>query len=343
MTVRLDPVQLQRFSFEVLTAAGMAVEPAQSVATGLLEAQLLGHVTHGLTLLPDYVEEVLSGSMTADGSPLELSSHGAVANWDGKRLPGLWTTELAVLEAEKRALTFGIGAISVRNSHHIACLATFLETPARRNKMVMIFSSDPSDAHVAPFGGLTPVMTPNPIAVGIPTDGDPVMVDVSTSITTAGLCGIRRSEGADLPGTWLMDKHGAPTADPKVMLDSGSILPIGGLDHGHKGFGLSLMVEALTQGLAGFGRADGPTQWGASVLVLVLDPALFGGTSAFNTQTGWLANACRISPTRSGTSAVRLPGEAGLKKKRLAMEEGVEVDDKLYATLLSLGLHQACK
>ena len=337
MVMRLNPAELQRFSCDILTGAGMAKAPAESVSVGLLEAQLLGHVTHGLALLPDYVEELLSGSMTPSGSPIELSSHGAVANWDGQRLPGLWTTELAVLEAEKRAATCGIGAVSVRNSHHIACLATFLEMPARRNKMVMIFSSDPSDAHVAPFGGLKPVMTPNPIAVGIPTGGDPVMVDVSTSITTAGLCGMKRSEGANLPGHWVMDKHGTPTADPKVMLDGGSILPIGGLDHGHKGFGLSLMVEALTQGLAGFGRADGPTQWGASVLVLVLDPALFGGTGAFNTQTSWLVDACHASPVRNGSNAVRLPGEAGLKRKHHALEHGVEVGGKLYGALQELG------
>jgi len=165
------------------------------------------------------------------------------------------------------------------------------------------------------------------------------MVDVSTSITTAGLCGIKRSEDSELPGHWVMDKHGTPTANPKVMLDGGSILPIGGLDYGHKGFGLSLMVEALTQGLAGFGRADEPTQWGASVLVLVLDPALFGGTEAFNTQTSWLVDACHASPVRAGNKAVRLPGEAGLKRKRLAMEQGVEVGEKLYAALQELA-HQ---
>jgi len=100
---------------------------------------------------------------------------------------------------------------------------------------------------------------------------------------------------------------------------------------------LSLMVEALTQGLAGFGRADRPTQWGASVLVLVLDPALFGGTGAFNTQTSWLVDACHASPVRNGSNAVRLPGEAGLKRKHHALEHGVEVGEKLYGALQELG------
>src|SRR5262249_2450365 len=171
---------------------------------------------------------------------------------------------------------FGVGAIALRRSHHIACLAAFLEAPAKRGKIVLVFSSDPCAVHVAPFGGLTPVMTPNPIAAGIPTDGDPILIDISTSITTAAMCGRTRAIGGRLPGRWLSDHQGIATDDPVVMNHGGTILPVGGLDHGHKGYGLSLMVEALTQGLGGYGRADAPTEWGASVLVLAFAPALFG-------------------------------------------------------------------
>src|SRR6202012_753969 len=118
---------------------------------------------------------------------------------------GVWTTVLAVEEAERRADRFGIGALALRRSHHIACLAAFLEGPARRGHLVLVFSSDPSDAHVAPFGGLTPVMTPNPVAAGIPTPGDPILIDVSTSITTAAMCGRVRAAGGRLAGRWVMD------------------------------------------------------------------------------------------------------------------------------------------
>ena len=125
------------------------------MARGLVEADLYGHTTHGLALLADYVEEIESGDDgDATAGPESLADAGAVALWDARRLPGVWTTMLAVDEAVRRGpRRFGIGAVALRRSHHIACLAAFLEEPARAAMLVLVFSSDPSDAHVAPFGG----------------------------------------------------------------------------------------------------------------------------------------------------------------------------------------------
>ena len=339
MTARYAYPTLRSFATSVLHAAGLPAEPAATVAKGLIEADLLDHTTHGLALLADYVDELVNGSMTKDGRPIVLTDHAAVATWDAQRLPGIWTTALAVNEAAKRADNFGIGAIAIRRSHHIACLATFLEEPARRGLLILVLSSDPSDAHVAPFGGLTPVMTPNPIAAGIPTDRDPILIDISTSITTAAMCGRTRATGRRLAGPWLLDRHGSTTDDPTVMTDGGTILPIGRLDHGHKGYGLGLLVEALTQGLSGFGRAEGPTEWGASVLVLAFSPALFGGLDSLVHQTGWLAEACRTASVPKGASSVRLPGEAGLEKKRSALANGMILPPNLIDDLSRLATH----
>lgn len=336
MTEKFDVQSLRAFATAVLARAGMPGEAAVAVAEGLVEADLYGHATHGLALLPDYVEEIENGAMTLAGRPDTLSDFGAVALWDARRLPGVWTTKLAVAEAAERAGRFGVGAVAVRRSHHIACLAAFLEEPARAGKLVLLYSSDPSDSHVAPFGGVTPVMTPNPVAVGIPAMPDPILIDVSTSITTAAMCGKARAENRPLPGKWLLDKAGKATDDAHAMKDGGSILPIGGLDHGHKGYGLSLMVEALTQGLSGFGRADGPKEWGAAVLALVFEPAAFGGLDAFTRQTGWLADLCRASAVPEGAPPVRLPGAAALARKARALAEGLELDEARLSGLRGL-------
>jgi L-lactate dehydrogenase len=336
MSDRYDPQVLVAFAREALVRSGVADEAAQAVAEGLVEADLYGHTTHGLALLPDYVEEIDKGTMAVRGHPEVVSETPAAALWDGRRLPGVWTTRLAVEEASRRAMQLGLGAVAVRRSHHIACLAAYLEAPARQGLLVLLFSSDPSDAHVAPFGGTTPVMTPNPIAAGIPATPDPILIDVSTSITTAAMCGRARREGRSLPGHWLKDRHGRATDDPTVMADGGSILPIGGLDHGHKGFGLGLMVEALTQGLGGHGRADEPKEWGASVLALAFQPALFGGAEAFLRQTSWLAAACRASRVPEGAPSVRLPGAAALARKAEAMAHGLALDNARLAGLRAL-------
>ncbi|MDQ0512447.1 Ldh family oxidoreductase [Ancylobacter amanitiformis] len=323
MPTRYAAPDLVTLAGAILRAAGLPDEPAQAVAQGLTEADLLGHTTHGLALIGDYVEELDTGAMEREGAPDIVADHAAVATWDGRRLPGLWVTRLAVEDAVRRAGLFGIGAVAVRRSHHIACLASFLEAPARAGMMVLVFSSDPSDAHVAPFGGLTPVLTPNPIAAGIPAHPDPILIDVSTSITTAALCGRARAADTRLPGPWLQDADGRATDDPHATKQGGSLLPIGGLDHGHKGYGLSLMVEALTQGLSGHGRAEAPTGWGAGVLVLALSPAAFAGLDGFLRQTGWLIDACHAARVPAGAPRVRLPGEAALSRKRAALAEGV--------------------
>jgi L-lactate dehydrogenase len=318
-----EAVRLREWAACVLRATGLPPEPAEAVAAGLLEGDLYGHSTHGLALLPGYVGELRSGAMEREGRPETMADAGAIALWDARRLPGVWTTQLAVQEAIGRAEKFGLGGVAIRRSHHIACLAAYLEAPAREGYLVLVLSSDPSTAHVAPYGGRTPVMTPNPIAAGIPREPDPIVLDVSMSITTAGMTARLQATGGRFPEKWLLDADGTPTDDPMALKRGGAIQPMGGLDHGHKGFALSLLVEALTQGLAGYGRADAPTEWGAGVLVLALAPARLGGSDAFLRQTGWLAEACLASPSIDPKRPIRLPGQLGQERKRQALRDGL--------------------
>ena len=110
-------------------------------------------------------------------------------------------------------------------------------------------------------------------------------------------------------------------------------LPTGGLDHGQKGYGMALHAEALTQGLAGYGRADAPEGTNAAVTVQVWDPEAFGGREAFLRQTGWLADTCRANPPRPGVSAVRLPGQAALARRRAALTDGMALHPGIIESL----------
>jgi L-lactate dehydrogenase len=342
MTQRYAPQSLRAFATAALTKAGMPEEGALATARGLVEADLYGHTTHGLQLLADYVGEIESGTMAVDGRPQMVADHGAVACWDARRLPGLWTTSLAVTEAVARAERFGIGAIALRRSHHIACLAAFLEEPARAGYVILVLSSDPAESRVVPFGGLTPVLMPDPISAGIPRRPDPILIDVSTSITTMGMVGRARNEGRKLGGKWLQDAAGNATDDPNVVPNGGALLPVGGQDHGHKGFGLGLLVEALTQGLGGYGRADKPTDWGAAVTVLALAPRHFAGEDDFLRQMDFTADLCLASKPRDPKSPVRLPGQLAAQKKHQAERDGVAlhpgIAEKLAALAARLGV-----
>jgi L-lactate dehydrogenase len=193
--------------------------------------------------------------------------------------------------------------------------------------MALLTCSDPTCGGVAPHGGRRSLYTPDPLAATWPTDGEPVILDVSMSIATNGLTKRLLAEGGRFPGLWAVDGEGRPTDDPAALFgdNPGALLPMGGLDHGHKGYALGLMIEALTSGLAGLGRADPPEGWTANVFIQVLDPALYGSRDAFVRQTSWLADACRKTPARPGFSRVRLPGETGLRRRADQLAHGVEL------------------
>lgn len=335
MTRRYSISALAAFAEALFAQAGCDGDKPIIMARVLIEADLMGHTTHGLALAAPYLAEIEGGAMAAAGEPDVVSDSGAAMCWDGRRLPGVWLAAKAVDLCIERARRHGLAALAIRRSHHAGCLAAYLEQATSQGLMALIASSDPSAASVAPFGGLKAVFTPDPLAVGIPTDAGPILIDMSSSITTNGLASRLQAEGGRFPGLWAMTAQGAPTDDPNALLDDppGTLLPTGGKDHGHKGYGLALTVEALTQGLAGLGRADASDEWGASLFVEVIDPRAFGGLPAFRRQIGWIAAACRSNPPAPDHGAVRLPGDQALDNKRRAIGEGVSLHRAIMPAL----------
>lgn len=323
---------LRVFARTLLERAGVKSDIAHDVAEVLLDGDLLGHTTHGLALLAPYLDELAHDRMAKTGEPKVLVRRLAAQTWDGNRLPGPWLCLRALEAATIMARECGTGTVVIRRSHHIACLAAYLKRATDSGMIAVIESSDPTVSAVVPHGGLTPFITPNPIAAGLPTSGDPILVDVSTSITSMGYAQQQGRAGKRLPGPWLIDAEGNPTSDPGALSANpkGALLPLGGIDAGHKGFALALLIEALTAGLAGYGRADSPTGWGATVLVQAIDPEAFGGLADFKRQMDFIADAARRSKPRPGGDRVRVPGERGLQRYREQLERGVA----LYPTIL---------
>lgn len=323
---------LVAFATTLAERAGVRADIARELAEVLVTGDLLGHTTHGLALLGPYLAEIEKGSMTKSGEPAIVNARPAAQTWDGKRLPGPWLTLRALDAAATMAVTHGTGTVVIRRSHHIACLAVYLLRATERGLMAIVQSSDPIVRAVVPHGGLTPIMTPNPIAAGIPTSGDPILIDISSSITSMGFASQQAKAGRKLPGPWLIDHEGNATDDPNVLSaePQGALLPLGGLDAGYKGFGLGLLIEAMTGGLAGFGRADPPEGWGGTVFVQILDPVAFGGLDAFRRQMDHVVAAAHASKPRPGTPRVRLPGEAAAARLKEQREKGVA----LYPTIM---------
>lgn len=323
---------------DLLQAAGLDQPIARSVARTLLDGDLLGHDTHGLALLAPYLREIEQGRMRTRGEALEINAKPAAMLWDGQRLPGPWLMERALDRMIPAARQYGVASMVIRRSHHIACLAVYLMRVAQEGMLGIVACSDPNTASVAPFGGTRAVMTPNPIAIGFPTSGAPVLIDISASITTNGMSNRKAAAGETFAEPWLLDAGGRPTNDPSVLAHDppGTILPIGGLEYGHKGFGLGLTVEALTAGLAGHGRADAGEGWGATVHITLHDPDAYGGPDAFLRQMDWLADACIRNPPVPGRPAVRLPGQGGMGRRATQQADGVALHPSIAPMLQPL-------
>ena len=235
MTKRYLAEDLQGFAFELLCKNGLHADLARTVTATLLEGDLLGHTTHGLQLLAPYLSELDADTMTKAGEPIVVQDHGMSLFWDGNYLPGPWLVNKAIDKGFKRLRSHPVFTVSIKQSHHIACLEAYIERVARQGFLIILTTSDPTlGSKVAPFGSRTPVYTPNPIAAGWPLKDDLVMLDISMSTTTIGLTQRLSRQNARLPDKWLLDAEGHPTDDPAVIFEepSGSILPLGGLKLG---------------------------------------------------------------------------------------------------------------
>ncbi|HTQ00727.1 MAG TPA: Ldh family oxidoreductase [Casimicrobiaceae bacterium] len=333
-TIPVD--RLTEFAIAAFRAAGMDDDKAATIARLMVLTDMMGRRTHGLAMVPLYLAEIRKGTMRVTGEPTIVKDSGATMLWDGDYLPGIWLVNEAIEAAMPRAAASGVVTVAIRKSHHIGCLAALAKQAADRGLVAIIANSDPAGKRVAPYGGTEPLFTPNPFAVGYPIAGHPVLVDICASITTTSMTRQKFAAGELFEHPWLLDAHGVPTRDPAVLENAqppGSLQLMGGQEYGHKGFGLALMIEALSQGLSGHGRRDAPTRWGGSTFLQVIDPEFFAGRDAFAEQMDFLAEQCRANRPIRADRPVRLPGDQAAQSIEAARKHGVAYDDVTWSSL----------
>ena len=307
--------------------------------TILVDGDLLGHTTHGLALLPGYLDEIEKGTMRerrrADGRRMRAPPR---RRGTATGCPGPGSRCARSTPRPRWRARYGTGTVvdPPLASHRVPRRLSEARDRSRADA-ALVHCSDPSIASVAPFGGVSPVFTPNPLAGGHSDVGR------SDPARHLGELHDQRPHRAPAQGAarscrirGCRTRRATPTADPAVLFNEpkGTLLPLGGLDAGHKGYALALLVEALTAGLAGFGRADPPEGWGATVFVQVLDPAAFGGRDAFARQ---IDLARRRLPRRDAAArrsrACGCPASAGSRAMREQREHGVALHPTILPAL----------
>lgn len=325
---RFEARTLEDFAAALFTGAGLAGDRARVMSRAFLEADLLGFTTHGLQRVPVNLEWLERGDTRATGEPLVRADRAAVFCWDAGFLPGPWVVARAVAEAADRAVTAGVAAATLQRCTHVACLAAQLIPLVERELVGLIVVSTPDERFVSPFGARQAVFSNNPLAFCAPTSGTPLLFDVSMAITAGGRIARAAREGRRLPEAALKTADGAASDDPAVMdaAPPGTVMPIGGLGHGHKGYALTLLTEVLSQGLGGHGRSEAAGEGEAnSVFLQVMDPRAFADWPEYLREVDYLLQACREAAPDDPAAPVRIPGERAWLRRRQALAEGVSL------------------
>jgi L-lactate dehydrogenase len=335
MSERYAYESLLLFSTSLFETVGLSPERAGVMASVFLEGDLLGFTTHGMNRVSSNLTWLEQGQSRISGEPEVLADRGNLFNWDANFLPGPWVVSQAIEQCIDRVADRGIVCATIRRSQHIASLGAYCPRIAEAGYVALITCSSPNENTVCAHGGNNPVFSANPLAFVAPGDDYPILFDISMCITAGGYVSRALREGEKLPGKYLKDRAGEVTDDPGVFFADppGSILPIGGVSHGYKGYALTLMTEILSMALGGYGRANASAATDGeanSVFIQMIDPAAFAAPDDFRQQASAIKSMCENSTTRPGDEPVRVPGQRAWQRRKDQLANGVE----LYPTIL---------
>ena len=322
----------------IVAEGGSNAREANLVATNLVEANLKGHDSHGVGMIPRYVDSLLEGGLEPNRTPRIVLDTGSLLRMDGQKGYGQVIGHDATIIAIEHAQRHGICAAGLYNAHHIGRIGAWAELCVAAGLVSIHFVNVVSRPIVAPWGGGDGRFGTNPVCIAVPRRGaEPIVLDFATSRIAQGKTRVAHNQGKQIePGT-LIDNEGRPTTDPRysVIPPHGAILPFGE----HKGSGLALMAELLGGALTGGGTGRVPYEGKKRVLngmlSILIDPEKLGTSDHFQSEIdGFLAWMLQ-SPPAEGFDKVRIAGEPERTSKALRLKEGIPVDATTWAEILA--------
>jgi hydroxycarboxylate dehydrogenase B len=330
--------RLQQAMHLVVQGFGSSAAEVTAVCSNLIEANLRGHDSHGIGMLPRYAHAYLEGGLKPNAHiSVELDS-GALLRINGNAGFGQVIGQEAMALAAQRALEHGSCIVALGNSHHLGRIGAWAEQAAAQGLVSLHLVNVVSRPIVAPFGGSDARFGTNPFCAGVPLPGRaPVILDFATSEVAQGKVRVAYNQGKSLPDGLLLDNTGTPTTDPRfgVLAPFGALLGFGG----HKGYGLALMCELLGGALAAGATqrsADGTQQRVLNGMFSVLvNPAALGERAAFEAEAQAFLQWVQGSPARAGFGPVQVAGDAERTTMAARTTQGVPVDSTTWSEILA--------
>ncbi|HEY1727674.1 MAG TPA: malate/lactate/ureidoglycolate dehydrogenase [Candidatus Baltobacteraceae bacterium] len=338
-SITVDHKNLRDVARAIVKATGSDDAEAAIVADHLVEANLRGHDSHGVGMLPLYVKNFQGGNLKANQHARMLSEDGAIAVFSGEMGYGQKIAREVMDWAIERARKNGVAIVALRDVQHIARVGSYGEQAADAGLIAMLFVNALSGhPFVAAFGGSDGRFSTNPICVAIPgkNPDEPLVLDFATSTVAMGKVRVAYNSGKQVAPGLLIDERGKPTTDPGVLWpdrSKGAILPFGL----HKGFGLGVVAELLGGALTGnlTYQPENSRDVGIKngMLAIVFDPKRFGSLETFQDEMQAFLDFVKASPPSDPSAPVLIAGEPERNTRKKRMAEGIPIDAKTWADI----------
>ena len=329
---------LRDYCAKLVMTEGVPEEEAKIVADHLVEAELCGVSSHGVSRTSIYLKRLNTGVVNAKWACNIEQEYPASVQWDACNSMGMVTGVRAMERCIEKAKESGCCVVAVSHSNHFGMAGYYAKMAAKAGMIGLCATNAPPN--IAPWGSYRPYMGTNPIAISAPRKGEPVLPDMAPSVVAMGKVILAAKLGQSIPEGWALTADGRPTTDASEGM-KGTVLPIGG----PKGYGLALFVDVLCALLSGaqFGPYLG-NMWNDFVnpqnvghFFCAIDISKFTDLDTFKDRMEQMAADIKALPKNPGVEEIFLPGEVELKKKQAAVEGGVHLSDVVYQELLELG------
>ncbi len=343
----------------ILVASGSSEKEANTVASNLVMANLSGHDSHGVGMLPRYVNAVLEGGLKPNTSVKTLLDLGHMLTLDGQRGYGQVIGEQAMQMGIARAQKHGSCIMTLSNSHHLGRIGHWAEMATNAGLVSMHFVNVMARPSVAPWGGADGRFGTNPCCIGIPlplnSGKEPFLLDFATSRVAQGKMRVAYNEGHTVAPGLLIDETGAPTVNPGVVVvpqtKSGTTASGGGLFGAlltfgeHKGYGMAVACELLGGALTGGGTwhepANSPRGKAQAVLngmlTVLIDPAKLGTQASFESEAQAFVDWLQQAPPSHGFESVQIAGDPERRAREKRAKDGIVIDDQTWADIVAAG------
>ncbi|MGE5638806.1 MAG: malate/lactate/ureidoglycolate dehydrogenase [Clostridia bacterium] len=318
----------------VVAAGGSEAREARMVAENLVTANLLGHDSHGIGMIPRYVESLLEGGLRVNQHPRATLDAGTLLSLDGCQGYGQVVGYEAMAMGIERAKKHGSCIMALGRAHHLGRIGHWGEQAASQGLVSIHFVNVISRAIVAPYAGGDARFGTNPVCIAIPLAGEPpFLLDMATSAVAQGKIRVAYNKGEKVSSEWLIDDQGRPTDEPRY----GVVDPLGALRTfgTYKGYGLALACELLGGALTGGGTEhqggdrSKKRVWNG-MLTILIDPAALPHRSAFVDEAKAFLESLRQSPVAPGFDKLRIAGEPERETRARREREGIPVDDTTW-------------